>query len=98
MGEFRIPTAVNRVEFQQVRVHLGVADAIVDPGDFGTLLQQGFQRQFTHTAQAVYRVSGHFISSTGVLPMSSTAVCNAIRSRLSTGNEVNASIRRFSAP
>jgi hypothetical protein len=76
MGELRVPAAMHRVEFQQMRVHRRIAHGIVDPGDPRAPLQQRLQRQLADPAQPVEAHRRSCGASIIVMrPMSSTAFC-----------------------
>ena len=58
-GEFGMPAPVHGVEFQQMGVHLWVADGIVEPSDTGATFKQWFECQFSYSAEPVNGVDSH---------------------------------------
>ena len=98
MRDGGIPAPMHGVELQQVGVHRRIADRVIDPGDLRAAFQQGLQRQLADAAKAVQGVDRHALSPAWVRPMSSTALCRAIRSSEASGNAVKAVIRLRSAP
>jgi hypothetical protein len=89
---------MDRVELQQMRVHLRIAHGIVDPGDLRPAFQQRLQRQLPDPAQPVDGINGHARALVIHAPMSSTAFCNDIRSSASNGSDTKAWMRLRSAP
>ena len=59
MGNVGRPTAVYGIELQQMAMHRGITNGVVDPGKVCTAFQQWAQRQFAYTAKAIERVGGH---------------------------------------
>ena len=99
MGEVRVPASMHRVELQQMRVHLRIADSIVDPGDLRTACEQWLQGKFANTAKAIQGIDSHVAGPSFCdWPRSSTAFCRDIRSSDAMGRLVKPVIRLRNAP
>ena len=104
MGNRRFPAAMDRVEFHQQRVLLGIAYGVVEKDDVAADagIDQVAQDKLADTAKAVECDAGHWVQplvwESALMPIWSTCVCSARRVSDSNGSSTKAAIRRRSAP